>query len=59
MTIIEMTREIEHSTKALFLDDYAAMFDISDNEAQRIAEKSASYVEFLEIWENENWWQDI
>ena len=36
--------------------DVAGKFDIDDDQARRIAEKATSYDEFVEIWENEDWW---
>lgn len=35
-----------------------ARFDISETEAERIAEKAANEAEFVKIWENECWWTD-
>ena len=36
----------------------AGRFDISDKEAQRIAERAKTGAEFVGIWENESWWTD-
>ena len=36
--------------------DIAARFDITEDQATRIAEKAADEAEFIRIWENEAWW---
>jgi len=38
--------------------DYAARFDISADECDRIAARAQDEAEFIAIWENENWWLD-
>jgi len=40
------------------IHDYAARFDISDDECDRIAEASENFDDFKRIWENETWWRD-
>lgn len=37
-------------------NDYAARFDISEDQAKRIAQVANDEEEFVSIWENENWW---
>lgn len=57
MTINEMTAAF--AAEGHFANgDYAARFNISDTEAERIAEKSSSTADFVRIWENEEWWRD-
>ena len=41
-----------------FVDDFAGTYDISNTEAERIAEKAANLEEFEAIWENETFWRD-
>lgn len=41
-----------------FAGDFAAHYDISTSEAERIAEVSDSPTQFVKIWENEDWWID-
>ena len=36
--------------------DIAGRFDISDEEARRIAETVDNEAEFIEVWENTDWW---
>ena len=36
--------------------DSAARFDITEDQAARIAAKAADEAEFIRIWENEDWW---
>ena len=36
--------------------EIAARFDISEDQAQRIAAKAKDEAEFVKIWENEDWW---
>ena len=57
MTLNEMTHAM-NATSPTFGTDYAGTFDISRDEAERIAERAASVAEFEAIWENENWWTD-
>jgi hypothetical protein len=38
--------------------DYAARFDISRDECERIAARCETEAEFVAIWENETWWTD-
>ena len=40
------------------IKDHAARFDISDEEAERIARASRDEAGFIWIWENEDWWTD-
>lgn len=40
------------------LGDIAGRFDISDDEAERIAETVKTEAEFVEVWENTDWWTD-
>lgn len=40
------------------ITDYTARFDISDDEAERIAEAVETEAEFIKVWENEDWWTD-
>lgn len=62
MTLNEMTaalndRTDEYGDKLHFGGDYAGRFDLSNEQAERIAEKSESADDFIRIWENEDWWQ--
>lgn len=63
MTLNEMTaalnaRTDEHGERMRFGTNYAGFFDISDEEAERIAARASSADEFIAIWENEDWWAD-
>ena len=40
------------------ITEIAARFDITDDEAERIAEKAVTEADFVKIWENEDWWID-
>lgn len=40
------------------ITDYAARFDVSDDEAARIAEAVDTEAEFISVWENTDWWID-
>lgn len=40
------------------IKDIAGRFDISDTEADRIADAVESEAEFIAVWENHNWWTD-
>ncbi len=39
-------------------NDAAAMFDITNEEFNRIAETAKTDAEFMAIWENTDWWTD-
>lgn len=55
--LIEVTTETE--TRGIDVPaDCAARFDISETEAQRIADASVSEDDFVAIWENDTWWLD-
>lgn len=58
MTITEITAALNEEMNGAFGTDFAGHFDISDDEAERIAERAVSVAEFKEIWENEAWWTD-
>lgn len=36
--------------------DIAGRFDISREQAERIAERAKDGADFVRIWENEDWW---
>ena len=38
--------------------EYWSRFDISDEECDRIAETVETEAEFIEVWENTDWWTD-
>lgn len=61
MTLNEMTaalnaRTDEYGDTLHFGSDYAGVYDISRDQAERIAAKSNSVEDFESIWENEDWW---
>ena len=53
MTLNEMT-DLMNEEKPSFGSDYAGYFDISDDEATRIAARAETVEEFVEIWENDD-----
>lgn len=63
MNLIDMTRaiearQIEAEGFSTFGGNYADHYDISNMEAERIAERANSVEEFEAIWSNESWWRD-
>lgn len=60
MTITELVAELNARTDeygdAMHFGGFAAHYDISDEEAERIAARATSVAEFEAIWENETWW---
>lgn len=38
------------------ITEIAARFDISEDQAERIAAKAKDEAKFVKIWENEDWW---
>lgn len=40
------------------LGDISGRFDISEEEAELIAETVNTEQEFVKVWENDNWWKD-
>jgi hypothetical protein len=36
--------------------DFAARFDITREQAERIASRAQKEDDFISIWENEDWW---
>lgn len=62
-TKTEMTRMLDAAHIAedgytTFGGNYAATYDISDDEAERIAGRASSAAEFTRIWETADWWTD-
>jgi len=59
-TLNEMAQMIDARMKADggagFVNDWAGFFDITPEQAERIAEKAGSAEKFERIWQNENWW---
>lgn len=61
MTLNEMTaalndRTDEYGDRLSFGGDYSGEFDISFEQAERIAARAGSAEEFVSIWQNEDWW---
>lgn len=52
-----MTNAIE-TIEEILASDIAGRFDISHDEAERIAEAAKDGADFINIWENEDWWAD-
>jgi hypothetical protein len=40
------------------INDIAGRFDISNKEADRIADAVENEAEFIKVWENTDWWTD-
>tara|TARA_R110002124_G_scaffold56178_3_gene158800 strand:+ start:2731 stop:2991 length:261 start_codon:yes stop_codon:yes gene_type:complete len=40
------------------IQNYTARFNISDSEAQRIAEKAETEADFIKIWDSHDEWMD-
>jgi len=40
------------------INDISARFDISEDEARRIAESVDNEKQFVDVWENQVWWTD-
>ena len=40
------------------INDISARFDISEDEAKRIAESVDNEKQFVDVWENQVWWTD-
>ena len=38
------------------INDCAALFDITRDQALRIAARATTEAEFISIWENDAWW---
>lgn len=58
MTRHEIAALKNESTDNRFGTDFAGFYDISNAEADRIADRANSLAEFEAIWENECWWTD-
>lgn len=54
MNLNQIINELAHGANGTF----AAMFNISDAEAERIAARCETAADFQGIWENEDWWTD-
>ena len=61
-TLIKIAAELNDRIKADggsgFINDWAGFYDISDAEAQRIADKSKNADEFEAAWQHADWWTD-
>lgn len=40
------------------IENIAGRFDISDEEAERIADTVETEEQFITVWENTDWWTD-
>lgn len=58
MTRNEIAALKNAATEGQFGADFAGYYDISNDEADRIAERANSLAEFEAIWENQGWWRD-
>ncbi|MFB2530730.1 hypothetical protein ACEYYA_01015 [Paracoccus sp. p3-h83] len=58
MTRHEIATLKNAATNNTFGADFAGNYDISNDEADRIADRANSLAEFEAIWENETWWRD-
>lgn len=43
----------------LLESDLAGRFDVTDVQAQRIADHCTTAKKWIDIWENETWWKTI
>lgn len=41
-----------------FISDWQGVYDMNQDEAERIAAKATSLEDFENIWRNETWWTD-
>jgi hypothetical protein len=61
-TLSEIAAELNDRMRADggagFGNDWAGFYDISDEEAQRIAERSKNAAEFEARWQDADWWTD-
>ncbi|WP_457645337.1 hypothetical protein [Profundibacter sp.] len=39
-----------------FIGGYAGVYNLDDEQAERIAERAQTAEQFEDIWENEDWW---
>ena len=51
-------RERKETMDYKLINDISARFDISEDEAKRIAETVYNEKQFVEVWENETFWTD-
>ena len=58
MTRHEIAAAKNEATEGHFGTDFAGHYDISADEADRIAARSNSLAEFETIWESSDWWTD-
>jgi len=57
-TLNQMTNLLNEAMDNKFGSDYAGYFDISYDEAERIAEKCETAEQFHNVWADEDWWTD-
>jgi hypothetical protein len=56
MTITEMTTALNANSETGFYGNYDSAFQITDEQAGRISAASESAADFINIWENADWW---
>ena len=59
--VYQVSRENQRETPTMNvsdIDDIAGRFDISNDEAERIASTVKSEAEFISTWESTDWWTD-
>jgi hypothetical protein len=56
MTLSDMTTALHAYLEYGFFGNYDQHFDITDEQAKRIATKSNGAIDFIAIWSFQDWW---
>tara|TARA_R110000822_G_scaffold292385_1_gene414386 strand:+ start:1108 stop:1281 length:174 start_codon:yes stop_codon:yes gene_type:complete len=56
MTLADMTSALHVHLGSGFFGNYDSQFDVTDEQAERIASKATGAIDFIVIWSFQDWW---
>jgi hypothetical protein len=56
MTISDMTSALHEHLESGFFGNYDSHFNLTDEQAERIASKATGAIDFIVIWTDQDWW---
>jgi hypothetical protein len=56
MTILDMTIALHEHLESGFFGNYDSHFNLTDEQAERIATKATGAIDFIVIWTSQDWW---
>ena len=56
MALLDMTIALHAHLEYGFFGNYDSYFNLTDEQAERIATKSNDAIDFIVIWTDQDWW---